>query len=59
MSVKVSRRQLLSAAGKVALGSAAIRNAWPAIVTPLDLTVKKIEHTWVNVPFTARCRRGT
>src|SRR5689334_20992088 len=45
MSLKVSRRQLLSAAGGISLGSAAIRNAWPAIVTPLDLTVKKIEHT--------------
>jgi hypothetical protein len=28
-----------------------VKNAWPAIVTPLDLTVKKIEKTWINVPF--------
>jgi L-alanine-DL-glutamate epimerase-like enolase superfamily enzyme len=27
------------------------RGSWPAIVTPLDLTVKKIEKTWINVPF--------
>ena len=52
MRGKVTRRQVLQgAAGTVALGSAAVKSAWPAIVTPLDLTVKKIDQTWINVPF--------
>src|SRR5437773_4224700 len=52
MKAKVTRRKLLQgAAGAVALGSAAVKNARPAIVTPLDLTVKKIDKTWINVPF--------
>ncbi len=52
MSAKVARRKLLQgAAGAVALGSAAVKNAWPAVVAPLDLTVKKIDKTWINVPF--------
>ena len=52
MSAKVTRRKLLQgAAGAVALGSAVVKNAWPDIVTPLDLTVKKVDKTWINVPF--------
>src|SRR6266478_2071164 len=52
MKAKVTRRKLLQgAAGAVTLGSAAVKNAWPAVVAPLDLTVKKIDKTWINVPF--------
>src|SRR5260370_31053997 len=53
MKTKVTRRNLLTsaAAGALAAGGAAVKPAFPAVATPLNLTVKKIDSTWVNVPF--------
>ena len=50
----MTRRDCLrtTAAGALGMAAAAVPEpAFPAIATPLDLTVKKIESTWVNVPF--------
>src|SRR5580658_10598578 len=52
MKTKLTRRNLFtSAAATLAAGGAAPKPAFPAIATPLDLTVKKIDATWINVPF--------
>src|SRR5579871_1435023 len=53
MDTKLSRRNLFTSAtaGALALGGAVPKPAFPSISTPLDLTVKKIDSTWINVPF--------
>src|SRR5215510_8454882 len=49
MQTKLTRRNLLrsAAAGTLAVGGAAVKTSFPAVSTPLDLTVKKIDSTWV------------
>ena len=42
---------VLGVAGNAVPVAAAAQVAMPAIATPLNLTVKKIDWTWVNVPF--------
>jgi galactonate dehydratase len=51
MHKNFTRRNWLGASLTGAMGTAAARPAAPAVATPLDLTVKKIDATWVNVPF--------
>src|SRR5712692_10107230 len=58
MKTTMTRRDCFRGAAAGAIGIAAsatggpgVARAWPAIATPMNLTVKKIDWTWVNVPF--------
>ena len=50
MKSRVSRRMFFGTAGAAALRRP-VRAA--AITAPLNLAVKKVERTWVNIPFRA------
>jgi len=53
MKTKWTRRNLFTSAamGALASGGAAMKPAAAAVSTSLNLTVKKVEKTWINVPF--------
>src|SRR5690348_12610420 len=51
MSNHLTRRDWFRGSVAGALGGGAALSGAPAVKTPLDLTVKKVDSTWVNVPF--------